>query len=87
MYSTNNLSNGTYTKSISTLISSDNTSSLSILLQTMNNEAKSFGAHTLIIEGTSIINPKIFNPRLAQRLGFTYMQTSESSIRLIQSVK
>ena len=87
MYSTNNLSNGTYTKSISTLISSDNTSNLSILLKTMNNEAKSFGAHTLIIEGTSIINPKMFNPVLAQRLGFTYMQTSESSIRLIQSVK
>ena len=87
MYSTNNLSNGTYTKSISTLISSDNTSSLSMLIKTMNNEAKSFGAHTLIIEGTSIINPKMFNPGLAQRLGFTYMQTSESSIRLIQSVK
>ncbi|UZT99829.1 hypothetical protein ODZ84_09800 [Chryseobacterium fluminis] len=87
MYSTNSLSGGTYTKSISTLISSDSSSSLSLLLRTMNNEAKSVGAHTLIIEGTSIINLKLFNPGLAQRLGFLYTQTGESSIRLIQTVK
>ncbi|PKF74381.1 sugar-binding protein [Chryseobacterium sp. PMSZPI] len=88
MYSVNSLSNsGTYTKSISTLISSDKTSSLSALLKTMNNEAKSAGAQKLVIEGTAIVNTKLFNPKLAQKLGFSYEKISESSIRLIQSVK
>lgn len=80
-------SKGTYTQIIQTLVSLEEGTSLKALINVFETQAKNMGAKNIVIEGVDIVNPKLFNPAIAQKLGYTFEKTTSNSIKLVKVLK
>ncbi|UGU17914.1 hypothetical protein LS482_08540 [Sinomicrobium kalidii] len=79
---------GVYTKTIQSLASLSEGTSLVQLVKTIEAEAKTAGATKIVIEGIEIVNKKILtvNPKAAAKLGYTLERTSKTSIKLVKQL-
>ncbi len=77
---------GVYTRVIQTLASLEEGTSLPKLLQAFEKEAVSSGAKQIVLEGVDIVEKRLINAETAQRLGYTFEQTGNNSIRLVKKL-
>ncbi len=81
------IESGTYTRTISILGNVQKEKGLFELIRIFESEAKAKGATTMIIRGITIENNKLFNPTVAQRLGYTFKKLSDGAFELIKTLK
>ena len=76
----------TYTRTISILGNVTKEKGLFELVKTFEAEAKAEGATTVILKGVTVENKDLFNPTIAQRLGYTFKQLSDKSFELVKTL-
>jgi hypothetical protein len=76
------LSGGVFTKTVQTLASVEEGTSLIKLVKAFEAEAKSAGAKEIVIKGIDIVNKKLINTEAARRLGYTVEKITETSITI-----
>jgi hypothetical protein len=76
------LSGGVYTKTIQSLASMQEGTSMVKLLRTFEAEAKAAGAKQIVINGVDIVNNKLLNPDAAKKLGYVVEKITENTIRI-----
>ena len=57
------------------------------LLRAFEAEARAAGASELRIVGHAVVNEKLVNPGLAQRLGYAFRQVDDSTIELVKALE
>ncbi|GLB54014.1 hypothetical protein NBRC110019_30550 [Neptunitalea chrysea] len=57
------------------------------VIRSVEAEAKSAGAKKLVIEGVDIINSKLINPKIFERLGYSIEKTTETTIKITKNLK
>ena len=78
---------GVYTRTIQTLASLTEGSSIFTLLRKFEAEAIAGGAKKIVIKGVEIIEKRFINPEAAKSLGYTFEQTGSNSIQLVKTLK
>jgi len=78
---------GTYTRTISSLASLKEGTSLPGLLKVFEAEAKLAGATKIVLNGINIVEKRLMNAQAALRLGYTFEQTSNNSIQLTKIIR
>ena len=81
IYGTKGLVGNTYNRNVF-LIESDKRQLVSRLLQDFEAEARAAGANKISIAGMSVINPKIINPNLARRYGYSFERVGDDAVIL-----
>ena len=76
------ISGGVYTKTIQSLASLEEGTSMIKLIKGIEAEAKTSGAKNIVISGVDIVNKKIINTEAARRLGYTVEKITETSITI-----
>ena len=76
------ISGGVYTKTIQSLASLEEGTSMIKLIKGMEVEAKSSGAKKIVIKGIDIVNKKLINTEAARRLGYTVEKATETTITI-----
>lgn len=76
------MSGGVYTKTIQSLASLEEGTSVIKLLKAFEVEAKSSGATKIVIKGIDIVNKKLINTEAARRLGYTVEKVTETTITI-----
>ncbi|WP_157962976.1 RHS repeat-associated core domain-containing protein [Chitinophaga deserti] len=76
----------TYLRTIQSLAAGEKASTIPELLGVFEKEAIEAGAEKIIIRGIDIVNPKLFNPKMAEKLGYMYEQTADDAIQLIKNL-
>lgn len=85
--SASTISKGTYTRTIQTLASLSEGTSIPKLLKVFESQARAGGANKIVLNGIDIVETRLINAQAAQRLGYTFEQTSTNSIRLTKILK
>ncbi|WP_460911768.1 hypothetical protein [Spirosoma areae] len=78
---------GTYNRTIQALASLNEGTSIPKLLKAFEMEARLGGANKIILSGIDIVETRLINSQAAQRLGYTFQQTSNNSIQLTKILK
>ena len=87
MRASTSYANGVYTKTIQGLASvAEEGTSIIKLVKSLESEALEFGASKIEINGVDIVETKLLNKEMAERLGYSYEQTSSNSIRLTKTL-
>jgi len=69
------------------LLESNKRQSIAKLLKAFEAEAKAAGAEVLNIKGLSVINPKLINPKVAEKFGYIFRQINEDTIELVKVLR
>lgn len=76
------LSGGVFTKTVQSLASLEEGTSIVKLVKAFEAEAKSAGAKKIVIKGIDIVNKKLINTEAARRLGYVIEKITETSITI-----
>uniref|UniRef100_UPI0032B39963 RHS repeat domain-containing protein n=1 Tax=Flavobacterium adhaerens TaxID=3149043 RepID=UPI0032B39963 len=76
------LSGGVFTKTVQSLASLEEGTSIVKLVKAFEAEAKSAGAKEIVIKGIDIVNKKLINTEAARRLGYVIEKITETSITI-----
>lgn len=81
------ITKGIYTRTIQSLASLSEGTSIPKLLRVFEAQARAGGAKKIVLNGIDIVETRLINAQAAQGLGYTFKQTSSNSIQLTKILK
>lgn len=57
------------------------------LIGAIEAEARARGASEVVIRGSEVLNNKLFNPKIAERMGYIYKEIDSQTFELIKKLK